>query len=1137
MSSAVVSANIESIAYLTDEATAWLAFAADPATADRPGLVQHAITWQGAFESEWAANALTVTTLRHPMLRSVIVRPGPGPVAPVLWPATWRSPGPASTAPDDTSPADDRPVQAVLTQPRITFHVVDLTAYDAITRGRQAAQFQRDDQVRAFDLAAEPPLRLTVIRQTVDQALLLWTYHPAVIDEWSFPLVVTDFMTAYQRLRQGAEVETLLAQAHDQAQRAPHFQAWSRRQLAAPAADSYWLRVIAGVTEAACPAALGETTPPSHPAPRPAAMVELDQTQTEAVIAAAARLGVPLSAYVEAAWGLALQQDTGQSDVVFGIIRPGREMADEAVSGVVGGFSSLIPVRVHQRPDDTVGQFMARLSDQAIAQLARPRCRWSALAESPLGRGAAATIVSFLARPLDIAQLNQLSADVVQPLTADLAPPIRLRLASTLPAQRADCLVTGRLLAGQLRLSAWLGPAYARSDAQRMLQRWQAALSALAVTADTPLTWRPIVSEAERIEVLETFNAATFDRPADMTLTALIEQQAAARPTALALSAGARQLTWAELVASVAAEVERLAATDLSAGLLVEPTADRSLETVIRMLAVAQLQPANWRLPTVDGRSLVYSQTAFLNLALNPALDPLYDGDRPVAISVNSLASPDFVIETLTALARGVTVVLPTDDELSDATRFVQVLWQAGVTTLIIPPTDVVHLTSEPEFLGLLTGLRRIVLTWDGRAATLPAESTTEALERLALHTPEATWFRSYRPTGLALWASFGPVPAAVSGQLNDQIGPVGQPLANTQAYVLDGQRPCGIGQTGELCLAGEGLPEPQSAVVVTDNPFRPGPLVRTGDRARWLADGRLDIVRLAPVEPAVVAETTSEAWSEPTGPVIPVVEPVIDVVPETEPEPTEPAAQFPEPTVDVVPDSVTTTGTEPEPTESTTPVTESVANAETTSGSDPVAPTADVVPETQTPTDIEPESSEPASPVTEPETKSEAEPSTTESPVAETPDNEPVNPQSPDSEPPHHDASVGEFTASPADAPVSDAELTTDDKQTTDGDDFGDVPPSPPPDSDALTVTDSTAPTVLADLVNPEMTPETLLASADGDASNVTDSAASATPPEPTPTESDGTVEPAPAPAPASARSVTTPDYHKPIYPLTSAN
>lgn len=224
----------------------------------------------------------------------------------------------------------------------------------------------------------------------------------------------------------------------------------------------------------------------------------------------------------------------------------------------------------------------------------------------------------------------------------------------------------------------------------------------------------------------------------------------------------------------------------------------------------------------------------------------LQASDRVLQFSSMSF---DIIIEELyPSLLNGAAVILRSEEMLSSTTNFLQFIEQERVTILNLPTAywhelaNGLSLLKEPMpatvrlvVVGGEKASRSIYLTW------------------LQLVGEQVRWLNSYGPTETTVTATvYDPSADPERERLQSEI-PIGRPLANVQAYILDPElQPVPAGEAGELYIGGAGLARGYlnrpdlTAEKFIQNPFSDDPnsrLYKTGDSVRYLLDGNIEFI------------------------------------------------------------------------------------------------------------------------------------------------------------------------------------------------------------------------------------------------------------------------------------------------------
>ncbi|PKT71602.1 non-ribosomal peptide synthetase [Streptomyces populi] len=415
-----------------------------------------------------------------------------------------------------------------------------------------------------------------------------------------------------------------------------------------------------------------------------------------------------------------------------------------------------------------------------------------------------------------------------------------------------------------------------------------------------------LLAEGELDQVVGSFNDTARPYPDTATIHGLFAEQARLTPEAVALDWRSERLTYRQLDLRSDELARRVVAAGAAPGDRVALRTGRTPDFVVGALAVLKagcaylpLEPdypaerAAWLLADSSVRVLVAAgdlptDLAFEGTVLAPGPEAADEDAAPgtvaVPVAAHDLAYVCYTSGT-TGKPKGVEVVHRNVVRLVKGADYVRF----GPDVRILPTGSIVFDANTFEMWGaLLNGgsLRLVDSDTVLDASLLGRELAEHRITTMWLTSPlfnqlveqDASIFRPLRELvvggdalssahigkvmdacpGVTLVNGYGPTENttfSVTHRLDrSDLGriPIGRPIANSTAYVLDERgRPCPVGVPGELCLGGAGVargylgrPELTAERFVPD-PFGPegARLYRSGDLARWRPDGVIEFL------------------------------------------------------------------------------------------------------------------------------------------------------------------------------------------------------------------------------------------------------------------------------------------------------
>ena len=757
--------------------------------------------------------------------------------------------------------------------PSTVVEVRDLTAMDELSTEAALVAAVEGEAKTPFDLEHGPLVRALLLRLRRGHAALLLTAHHIVLDGWSANVLLDEVGRVYNG---AASLDALLP-----------FSSYATleagRDLSAN--ESYWVDKFAGRSPRL-----------ELPVDRPRGMAKsyrgatlrgrLDADQYAELKRVSAKAGCTLYVTLLAGFEMLLHRLTEQDEVVVGISTAGQALFEDA---------SLVGHAVH---------FLPMLSQVPAGETAETHLKATKTALLDAYDHQEFTFGSMLRKLKLEREPGRLPLIEVQFNLEKVGANVRFDGLEIAIESNAKRFVNTDLFLNVMETATGLDFAcdynsdlFDEATIERWMSHWAELLRAVASAPKTQVDALNLLSVREQQTMVTRWNQTAIDFGTFESVAEVVLRRARVEPGRVALECGGVSWTYAKLAEYALTLAGRLLQEGLAPGGLVGIAVERSpemlgavlavmlaggayvpldprhpkerleavlrdagaslllvgqelgLETAARTMNVrgqeiAARAPGDLRPLAADAlayviytsgstgvpKGVAVEHGALVNLLRSMEREPGMTADD-VLVAITTLSFDIAGLELLLPLTTGAKLVIATDAEVQDGRLLLERMERSQATLLQATP-----------------GAWRLLLDagWTGRQplkALCGGEACPRELAEKLLGYARELW-NVYGPTETTIWSSATRVEHG-SGSLR-----IGQPIANTEFYVLDREHALApIGVTGELYIGGAGLargywnrPELTAEKFIA-NPYRSGRIYASGDLARRHADGTIELL------------------------------------------------------------------------------------------------------------------------------------------------------------------------------------------------------------------------------------------------------------------------------------------------------
>lgn len=776
----------------------------------------------------------------------------------------------------------EKPRQIILKKRRVSICCKDLRREKEDAKEDLIRKVKETDLEDKFDLTKDVLIRFYVNRIEEQKYHLLISFHHIIMDGWSVGLFLSALFKGYLGKETQVSFERKQPALKD-------YSDWLLKQDREEAI-CFWKQYLAEFENVSTIMGLEA---PGKKASFKSHSFSVSKEQQSAICDYIRKQGLTINTFFKSVWSVILQQYNQTDDVVFGSVVSGRNVDVANIENMVGLFINTLPVRCKVTSQSAFTDLMKEIQVNAMEQ---EKYGYLPLAEiqqqSVLKNKLLNHILVFENYPMD-----QELKSLFQGKSSD-----GLFVENISVFEQTNYPFTMVIIPGEEFKIQFIynENCFDTTTVERIEHHLRFTIQQVLDNQDIKISDFTLVTDEEKQLICDVFNRTARDYPKEKTVHELFVEIAEQYPEQTAVIMEHETLTYQELDEKSNVLAHQLRRCGVKPDDIVAVMMPKSIDFIVSILAIikagAAYLPIDTRLPEkrmqdmledANVKILIRQKEGQSNIKFNKIVEVFYRNLTELTGKVNNqnhsedlvnliytsgstgkpkgvmvthrgvvrlCKNPDYIninngdnllmlatvafdastFEIWTALLNGAKLVIISQESLLDIGQLKRVIFEHKISIALFT-TPLFHQLVDLD-VDVFRPLQQLIIGGD----VLSKAHTQRVKEEM----PHLELINAYGPTENSVISTIYPIK-----HVNSKYIPIGKPIANSSAYILDPKHSlCPIGVTGELWVGGAGVARGyMNNQALTDKSFLPSPfrggerLYRTGDLASWLPDGNIE--------------------------------------------------------------------------------------------------------------------------------------------------------------------------------------------------------------------------------------------------------------------------------------------------------